>query len=137
MLESPAGHALGQRSLPRRLRLSLYEPALATALANPDGTCRARTPKDTQPTPTTVSLPAAQFVARHKPFVADFNVPQADNHDLAGRSFVVVVQNAEPVTRQRVNYALKELKERNLINVQYSTITVTDMHQLEVLSNSQ
>ena len=92
---------------------------------------------DTQPTPTTVSLPAAQFVARHKPFVADFNVPQADNHDLAGRSFVVVVQNAEPVTRQRVNYALKELKERNLINVQYSTITVTDMHQLEVLSNSQ
>jgi len=73
-----------------------------------------------------------------QPTFVDFgNVPQADNHDLAGRSFVVVVQNAEPVTRQRVNYALKELKERNLINVQYSTITVTDMHQLEVLSNSQ
>jgi len=31
---------------------------------------------DTLPPVTTVSLRVAQFIARHKPFVADVNVPQ-------------------------------------------------------------
>ena len=33
--------------------------------------------KSTYPSPTTVSLRVAQFIARHKPFVADFKVPIA------------------------------------------------------------
>lgn len=35
-------------------------------------------PVDTLPPVTTVSLRAAQLIARHKPFVADFNVPKAE-----------------------------------------------------------
>ncbi len=50
---------------------------------------------------------------------------QADFADLLG------------VTRQRVNYALKQLRESGLIQVKSSSITVSDLNRLEAYSRQQ
>lgn len=41
---------------------------------------KRKTAPDPLPLVTAVSLRVAQFIARHKPFVADFNVPMAVSH---------------------------------------------------------
>lgn len=54
---------------------------------------------DTYPTPTTVSLRVAQFIARHKPFVTDFNVPNGVTGavEMPTRYRTVAIYVAKPI----------------------------------------
>ena len=69
-------------------------------------TPRPLAPEDTNRAHTTVGLPAAQFIARHKPFVADFNVPIADSHDLEDRPFAGAVPEVKAVAQITGSFSL-------------------------------
>ena len=62
--------------------------------------------KSTYPSPTTVSLRVAQFIARHKPFVADCKVPQGVGEQSQERLFAALVPDAKAVTQVTGSFSL-------------------------------
>jgi hypothetical protein len=54
--------------------------------------------EDPLPLTTTVSLQNANFIARHKPFVADFKVPQSATEGICGHSLIVFKNTKRTLT---------------------------------------
>jgi hypothetical protein len=54
--------------------------------------------EDPLPLVTTVRLRIANFIARHKPFLADFKVPQSATEGICGHSLIVLKNTKRTLT---------------------------------------